>query len=339
MWKAASLASAEALGAEDGAVDADADGAADATASDREGVDGGGGSGANATIPASSNPATTTPTTSPATIDKRGHMAGGYQYGRATAYPGSHCYDARPMTFLADRIRTRIVPALLTALGVTFLAAGLLSYTNPVTADPLATPSPSADVVVAATPSPLITLPPLGSGGPASAIPSIPPDRVVTRVRVAALKIDLPVIREPGVPCGVALEYLHPALGQPGQGRATYLYAHAQAGMFLSILDASKVSNGIKMKGMVIEIWTSDDQRFLYAITSVLRHVKFDKAFDGAFAATTDQIWLQTSEGKGTQPKLQVVGELLSQEAAAHADANPVPHPHDPTNVNGREVC
>lgn len=341
MWKAASLASAEALGAEDGAVDADAEGAADATASDGPGVDGGGGSGANATIPASSTPATTTPTTSPATIDKRAHMAGGYQYGRATAYPESHCYDARPMTFLADRIRTRIVPALLTALGVTFLAAGLLSYTNPVTADPLATPSPSAVVVVVATPSPLITLPPLGSGGPPSAIPSIPADRVVTRVRVAALKIDLPVIRDPGVPCGVALEYVDSHLGQPGQGRATYLYSHAQAGMFLPILDASKVSNGNKMKGMVVEVWTSDDQRFLYEITRVLRHVPADfrSAFGPPFAATTDQIWLQTSEGKGAQPKLQVAGELLSQEAAAHADANPVPHPHDPTTVNGREVC
>lgn len=245
------------------------------------------------------------------------------------------------MADIADRIRTRILPALLTAAGVVFLAAGLLSFTNPVTADPLASPSPSPteDAGVTSTPSPLITLPPLGSGGPPSAVPSIPVDRVVTRVRVAALKIDLPVIRDPGVPCGVALEFIDPHFGQPGQGLATYLYAHAQAGMFLPLLTKSQVSNGKKMVGMVVEVWTNDDQRFLYEITRVLRHVPFKTAFDAPFAVTTDQVWLQTSEGKGTQPKLQVVAELLSHEAAAHADANPVPRPHVPTVQNGREVC
>lgn len=243
------------------------------------------------------------------------------------------------MAFLAERIRTRLIPALLTATGVAFLAAGILSFSTPVTADPNPTSSPSAAPAVVATPSPLITLPPLGSGGPSASAPAIPADRVVTRVRVAALNIDLPVIRSATVPCGVALEYLDPHLGQPGQGRATYLYSHAQAGMFLPILTASMASNGKKMKGMVVEVWTSDDQRFLYVLTQVRRHVPFQSAFDAAFAVTTDQIWLQTSEGKGTQPKLQVVGELLSQEAVSHAEANPTPHPHAPTVIGGREVC
>jgi hypothetical protein len=248
-------------------------------------------------------------------------------------------YDADPMKVLVNRIRTRIVPALLTAIGVAFLAAGLLSYSTPVAADPRATPSPTPGVAVVSTPIPLITLPPLGSGGVPSVAPSIPPDRVVTRVRIAALKIDLPVIRTSTVPCGVALEYLDPALGQPGGGRATYLYAHAQTGMFLSLLTQSQISNGSKMKGMVVEVWTSDDQRFLYVISKVIRHVSFASAFDAPFAATTDEVWLQTSEGRGTQPKLQVVADLLSQEAADHADAVPTPHPHKPTVVNGGEVC
>ena len=64
----------------------------------------------------------------PATIDRRAFMSrGGYQYQRSTAPRGDRCYHAAPMADLADRIRTRIVPALLTALGVTFLAAGVLS--------------------------------------------------------------------------------------------------------------------------------------------------------------------------------------------------------------------
>jgi hypothetical protein len=163
-------------------------------------------------------------------------------------------------------------------------------------------------------------------------------DRAVT-VRIAALGIDLPVIQSTTVPCGVALEYVDPHLGVPGEGRATYLYAHAQDGMFLPLLTQSQVSNGSKMKGMVVEVWTNDDQRFLYVITKVLRHVAATSAFDAPFADKTDQVWLQTSEGKGAQPKLQVVADLLSQEAADHDDANPTPHPQAPTVVNGREVC
>jgi hypothetical protein len=235
------------------------------------------------------------------------------------------------MAFL-DRIRSRIVPALLTALGVAFLAAGLLSFTNPVAADPLpsattSTPSPLAAVP---TPSPLITLPPIASSAPPSASPSIPPDRVATRVRVAALKIDLAVIRQSDrsyPACNVAMSYQDPRLGQPGGGRATYLYAHARTGMFLPLLNQSKVSNGKKMLGMVVEVWTSDDQRFLYVITEVRRHVPTTSAFIAPFAVKTEQMWLQTSEGVGTMPKLQVVAEFLSQETAPHAEANPVAKP------------
>ena len=253
----------------------------------------------------------------------------------------------------ADRIRTRIVPAILTALGVAFLAAGLLSYTQPATAEPVATPTPTSQAEVVATPSPLITLPPLGSSASSSPgaapLPSdsaapatpgpVPPNRKVTRVRVPALDIDLPVIVSSAVPCDVALEFIDPHLGVPGQGRATYLYAHAQDGMFLPLLTQSQVSNGSKMKGMIVEVFTNDDQRFLYVISKVLRHVPAANAFDAPFADRTDQVWLQTSEGKGSQPKLQVVADLLSQEAIDHATANPTPHPHSPHVVNGREIC
>jgi len=235
------------------------------------------------------------------------------------------------MTALLHRIRTRIVPALLTALGVAFLAAGLLSFSTPVAADPLPSSSPSpSSIAVVPTPSPLITLPPLGSAAPPSASPTTPADRIATRVRIAALKIDLPIIRQPDLSypaCDVAMYYLDSRLGQPGQGRATYLYAHARTGMFLPLLAQSKVSNGKKMLGMVVEVWTSDDQRFLYVITEVRRHVPTTNAFKAPFAATTEQLWLQTSEGVGPMPKLQVVAEPLSQEAAAHAEAHPVAKP------------
>jgi hypothetical protein len=233
------------------------------------------------------------------------------------------------MAAFADRFRTRIMPALLTAIGVALLAGGLLSYTNPVAADPLPSDTPLPSVVaVVPTPSPLITLPPLGSGGPATPSPKIPADRVATRVRIAALGIDLPIVKPPKDPtaypyCNVAM-YIQ-ALGQPGEGHATYLYAHARTGMFLPILNASLVQNGKKMLGMVVEVWTSDAQRFLYEITEVRRHTT--DLLD-AINARGEELWLQTSEGPaGTKPKLQVRALPLSQEEADPADANPTPHP------------
>jgi hypothetical protein len=243
------------------------------------------------------------------------------------------------MADLADRLRTRLLPALLTALGVTGLAAGLLSLTSPVAADPLQSASPTNPATPTSgqtqvpTPSPLITFPPIPSDTAPSASPTVPADRVTTRVRVAALDIDLPVIKQPNpdvVPCDVAMYYEiedDPRLGQPGSGFATYLYAHAQPGMFLPMLDASRVQNGKQMLGMVVEVWTSDDQRFLYEITEVRRHVPFNEAFVEALNAGREELWLQTSEGRGEQPKLQVVALPISQEAADPVDANPDPKP------------
>jgi hypothetical protein len=197
---------------------------------------------------------------------------------------------------LVVRLRTRLLPALLTAAGVAFLTAGLITYTAPVEAgpDPIETPT-------------IVTLPP-------------------TAV-VAALGIDLAVVRQPDPEypaCDVAM--YHEALGQPGFGRATYLYAHAREGMFLPILTASQVNNGAAMLGMIVEVYTSDDQLYLYEITEVRRH-QLD--LDDAVAATTEEVWLQTSEGpKGTRPKTQVVARFLStgpaDHAAAHPEANPV---------------
>ena len=201
------------------------------------------------------------------------------------------------------------------------------SYTTPVTTGfgvvPTTAPPTSA---APETPVPLITLPPLGSAVP-SAAPSAPADRVATRVRVAALDIDLPVV-PPGDPtayplCDVAMWI--GALGQPGEGRATYLYAHARKGMFLPMLEQSKKKNGKRMLGMIVEVWTSDDQRFLYEITEVRRH---QKTLEDAVTATEDELWLQTSEGpQGTVGKLQILAKPISQEASDHKSAHPKAKP------------
>ncbi len=240
------------------------------------------------------------------------------------------------MPDLVDRLTKRFLPALLTALGVAGLAAGLLSLNSPVVADPLPPASPSDVATATATPSNapsaslLITFPPIPSDAAPSASPTPAADRVATRVRIAALDVDLAVIKPPGDAnayplCDVA-RYIQER-GQPGQGGATYLYAHARTGMFLPILEASRIQNGKSMLGMVVEVWTSDDQRFLYEITEVRRH---QTDLEDAINAEGEELWLQTSEGpRGTPGKTQVIAKVISQEAADPADAHPVARPVD----------
>ena len=226
-----------------------------------------------------------------------------------------------------DRLRTRLLPAVLTASGVTLLAAGLLSYTQPVTAEP-ATPPPSRPAAsptqVPSTP-PLLTLPPLASAIPPTPTPTADPDRVATRVRIAALDIDMPVVAgNDGYPwCDVAMYLEHPGLYQPGQGHATYLYAHARTGMFLPLLETRERDQ----RGLIVEVWTSDDVKLLYEIVDVRRN---QTTLDDALSADSEELWLQTSEGpRGTVGKTQVIALPLSEEPADPAEAHPDPKPVD----------
>lgn len=222
------------------------------------------------------------------------------------------------------RLRLRLLPALLTALGVALLASGLLSYTSAVEQPPV--PRPLASYVPLPTIDTTIDLPGASSGP--NAQPTFPPDRVATRIVIRRLRVDLPVILQTAdhglFPlCDVALYF--PELYQPGQGRVTYIYAHARTGMFLPLLTASQHNNGAKMLGMTVEVYTSDSWLFLYTITEVRRH---QHTLDDAFSTTTERLFLQTSEGpNNSYPKLQVVGDYLSSEPADPAAAHPKAHP------------
>ena len=230
------------------------------------------------------------------------------------------------MKTLLERLQHRLLPAALAALGVSFLAAGLLTYLDPVAATPEGGQPPA---IASSSPAPtsLLTLPPLPSAS-TNASATSPTPVVATRVVVPALGIDLPVIKQPGgpnafPPCNVAM-YLQ-ELHQPGQAGATYLYAHARTGMFLPILTASQVNNGQAMLGMLVQVYTSDDQLYLYEVTEVRRHVY---ALDPALAETAETVWLQTSEGPrlpGSQvgPKVQLIATPLSHGPVDHAQAHP----------------
>jgi hypothetical protein len=150
---------------------------------------------------------------------------------------------------------------------------------------------------------------------------------------VPALRIDLPVVKPPDDPahfpyCDVA-EFL-PQLSQPGFAGTTYLYAHAREGMFLPLLLQSRIDNGSAMLGMLVQVYTSDNFVFLYEVTRVLRN---QASLDAAFAATEEQLMLQTSEGprKGlpgyTGLLTMVVARPLSVGPADPKAANPVAKP------------
>jgi hypothetical protein len=183
-----------------------------------------------------------------------------------------------------------------------------------------APPSPSGAAPTAQeTPSEVPTVAPS---------PTFPAGRVVTRIVIAQLRIDLPIMLQTAkygtFPlCDVALYLLE--LGQPGQGRATYIYAHARVGMFGPLLTASEVNNGQGMIGDEVEVYTSDDYLFKYKIVEVDRHTL---DLDDAFAANSEELFLQTSEGPhGTVPKLQVVAAFVSAHPTDPKSAHPVAHP------------
>jgi hypothetical protein len=235
---------------------------------------------------------------------------------------------------LFGALRDRLLPAVLTAAGVTLLAAGLLSYTGQVSA---ADPSISAEpTIVSADPGASLTfpsLPPINASPSTTGLPSASPNanRVATRVVVEALGIDLPIIKPRGTSttypqCNVAL-YIQ-ELSQPGNGRATYLYAHARDGMFGPIYERAilKKSGGPNsMIGMVVQVYTSDDLLYEYEVTQVRLH---QLSLDDAINATTEELWLQTSEGpKGTPGKTQLLALPLITLPADHKAAHPTPHP------------
>lgn len=221
----------------------------------------------------------------------------------------------------------RVVPAIITALGVVLVTVGLLAYGDPATAGVLPSATPIGDVGTPA-PSASLVLPSVDpSAGPTeSPGASFPPGTaVVTRVVVPALRIDLAVVPAPsGYPyCNVAM-YFGPPMAQPGEGKATYIFAHARDGMFGPIYNLAILQGTPrKMLGMIVQVYTSDNKLYLYEVNRVLLH---QLNLDAPAAATTEQLWLQTSEGpKGTPGKTQLVATPLSVGNADPADAHPKP--------------
>lgn len=237
---------------------------------------------------------------------------------------------------LGTALRQRLIPAVLTALGVTILAAGLLDLGSPALAQPEPSPAPrssSSDRPIGYLPP---SLPPIqvASQPPPSPTPTPDPHRVATRVVIEALDIDLAIVKAPsGYPwCNVAMYLDNQGLGQPGGGRSVYLYAHARDGMFGPLYERVTLGRNGGSKsliGMVVAVYTSDDHVYEYQVTRVYPRVPADTHFlDRAYAVTSETLWLQTSTGHGgSLPKLQVVAKPFFDGPASHADAHPKARP------------
>ena len=134
------------------------------------------GSGMNATTPASRTTAVATPTSRPATIDDRGPKRDTHARVPVRAVEGGlrgPLLPCRSHGRSREPHRIRLLPALLTALGVAGLAGGVLSLTSPVVAEPLPSASPTVVASGEPTTTPLITFPPI----PTEVAPSISPSR------------------------------------------------------------------------------------------------------------------------------------------------------------------
>jgi hypothetical protein len=220
-----------------------------------------------------------------------------------------------------------IVLALLAACSNTPISSSpSLSLETGPSSSPVSTAMPTPTPGSTASPSPVAESTP-------SPAPTSDTGGVVTRIVIAVLRIDLPVVTLPpnGVHyCNVAMWWPYPRFVQPGNPGSVYLLAHARAGMFLPLLEASLVNGGRSLLGAKVQLYTSADWVFTYTVSQVRRHISSSGTtrLSAPLAAADPELWLQTSEGATTaSPLLQVVAKLMSARPAAHAAAHPSPKP------------
>ena len=204
-------------------------------------------------------------------------------------------------------------------------ASAVTVVVTPSPSDATASPDNLPLPIPSDSPQPSDTASPSPSTSPTPSPPPFHGPLVATRVVVPELGIDLAITKSPAAGvypyCNVAMYFGKP-LGQPGQSRATYLFAHARDGMFGPIYQLTMVRRTPnKMVGMLVDVYTSDSKMHEYKITRVLPH---QLTLNRALGARHDQLWLQTSEGPhGTPGKTMVIAEPVSVSAASYSAAHP----------------
>jgi LPXTG-site transpeptidase (sortase) family protein len=177
-----------------------------------------------------------------------------------------------------------------------------------------ATPAGSADASIALGDLPLVPIPATGTLEPPPGAPTVSAAASATpaesgrtagegvralRIRIARLDIDLPIVEGDGVdaPIGKAAHY--PGSAWPGAGSNTYLYGHAQEGMFINLWDAQT--------GDAIELDLADGRTVEYVVDEIRPEVPWD-AVEFLQATDGEQLTLQTSTSyQPTAPRFIVI--------------------------------
>ena len=175
--------------------------------------------------------------------------------------------------------------------------------------------------------------------------PPLDDPAVPVRVTVPSLGIDLPVLSsERNVPgnvrdyplCDVAQYWTRYDL--PGAPGTTWIYAHAQPGMFLPMLLEAEATSGEGLLGEMVTVQLKDGRLLRYRIVEVKQHA-YNRRLALRARPSQQRLILQTSEGPpGTIPKLQVAANLIgatyTDEAAPKAQPRacwqPRPKPTKP---------
>jgi hypothetical protein len=235
------------------------------------------------------------------------------------------------MTFLRG-LPARLAAAVLVAAGIVVIASGVIALVAPAAGfGPLPTGSPFADATIipsgSVEPSDAPSVEPSASPGPTPTVP------VASRVVVPALRIDLAIVAQtygPGhgsYPLCFVAQYLEDFV-QPSQPGTTYIYGHAQPGMFLPLLTAYQRDGEQGLLGDLIQVYTKDGKVYLYDVFKVV----ISSDFSLARSVPPEEHWvlLQTSTSRTVNgPKLMVAAKLLNVADTTHAAANPTPHAVD----------
>jgi hypothetical protein len=162
--------------------------------------------------------------------------------------------------------------------------------------------------------------------------PPLDEPAVPVRIRVPSLGIDLPVVSsERNVPgnqrdyplCDVAQYWdIYDLPGAPG---TTWIYAHAQPGMFLPLFLTADSTAGAGLLGREVTLQLRGGRSLRYKIDEVKQHA-LNRRIARRERPGEHRLVLQTSEGPpGTVPKLQVAARLIGTEWTDELPPQPRP--------------
>ncbi len=190
-----------------------------------------------------------------------------------------------------------------------------------------------ASALIAAAAAFAMSLPVASADAPTAPLPSpaaaaaqevsLDKPSVPVRIQIPAAGIDLPVVSSERTVRGNEGDYPLCDVAQywtifdlPGAPGTTWIYAHAQPGMFLPLFTISEATNGEGLLGKIVELQTRDGRLLRYRITEVKERA-YNRSIAQAGPPSQHRLILQTSTGPpGTVPKLQVAARLIGAREA-----------------------